>query len=50
MKIHVRNSSDEILGATVVARHACGMINNFSLAMGEFDATTAANPHMNVNT
>ena len=33
VKIHVREGSDEILGATVVARHAGEMINDLSLAM-----------------
>ncbi len=33
VKIHVRDGSDEILGATVVARHAGEMINQLSLAM-----------------
>ena len=33
VKIHVREGSDEILGATVVARHAGEMINDISLAM-----------------
>ena len=33
MKIHVRDGSDTILGATVVARHAGKMINDLSLAM-----------------
>jgi pyruvate/2-oxoglutarate dehydrogenase complex dihydrolipoamide dehydrogenase (E3) component len=33
VKIHVREGSDEILGATVVARHAGEMINGISLAM-----------------
>ncbi len=32
-KIHVREGSDRILGATVVARHAGEMINGVSLAM-----------------
>jgi pyruvate/2-oxoglutarate dehydrogenase complex dihydrolipoamide dehydrogenase (E3) component len=32
-KIHVRDGSDRILGATVVARHAGEMINGVSLAM-----------------
>jgi pyruvate/2-oxoglutarate dehydrogenase complex dihydrolipoamide dehydrogenase (E3) component len=32
-KIHVRDGSDTILGATVVARHAGEMINGISLAM-----------------
>lgn len=32
-KIHVRDGSDKILGATVVARHAGDMINGVSLAM-----------------
>jgi pyruvate/2-oxoglutarate dehydrogenase complex dihydrolipoamide dehydrogenase (E3) component len=34
VKIHVRDGSDEILGATVVARHAGEMINGLSLAIG----------------
>jgi pyruvate/2-oxoglutarate dehydrogenase complex dihydrolipoamide dehydrogenase (E3) component len=33
VKIHVRDGSDEILGATIVARHAGEMINDLSLAM-----------------
>ena len=33
VKIHVREGSDRILGATVVARHAGEMINGISLAM-----------------
>ena len=33
VKIHVRDGSDEILGATVVARHAGEMINDLSLAI-----------------
>jgi pyruvate/2-oxoglutarate dehydrogenase complex dihydrolipoamide dehydrogenase (E3) component len=33
VKIHVREGSDKILGATVVARHAGEMINVISLAM-----------------
>ena len=33
VKIHVREGSDEILGATVVARHAGEMINDLSLAI-----------------
>ena len=33
MKIHVREGTDEILGATVVARHAGEMINDLSLAI-----------------
>lgn len=33
VKIHIRDGSDEILGATVVARHAGEMINDLSLAM-----------------
>lgn len=32
-KIHVRDGSDRILGATVVARHAGDMINGITLAM-----------------
>lgn len=32
-KIHVRDGSDQILGATVVARHAGEMINGITLAM-----------------
>jgi pyruvate/2-oxoglutarate dehydrogenase complex dihydrolipoamide dehydrogenase (E3) component len=34
VKIHVRQNSDRILGATVVARHAGDMINGISLAIG----------------
>lgn len=33
VKIHVRQGSDQILGATVVARHAGEMINGLSLAI-----------------
>ena len=33
VKIHVRQESDRILGATVVARHAGEMINGLSLAI-----------------
>lgn len=33
VKIHVRDGSDRILGATIVARHAGEMINELSLAM-----------------
>ncbi|MDP4078949.1 mercuric reductase [Acidovorax sp. A1169] len=33
VKIHVREGSDSILGATIVARHAGEMINSISLAM-----------------
>ena len=33
VKIHVRDGTDSILGATVVARHAGEMINGISLAM-----------------
>ena len=33
VKIHVRDGTDKILGATVVARHAGEMINGISLAM-----------------
>jgi pyruvate/2-oxoglutarate dehydrogenase complex dihydrolipoamide dehydrogenase (E3) component len=33
VKIHVREGSDEILGATIVARHAGEMINDLSLAL-----------------
>ncbi len=34
VKIHVREGSDQILGATIVARHAGDMINEITLAMG----------------
>lgn len=34
VKIHVREGTDTILGATVVARHASEMINGLSLAIG----------------
>lgn len=34
VKIHVREDCDEILGATIVARHAGDMINEITLAMG----------------
>lgn len=34
VKLHVRQNSDRILGATVVARHAGEMINGISLAIG----------------
>ena len=33
VKIHVRERTDEILGATIVARHAGDMINEITLAM-----------------
>ena len=33
VKIHVREGTDKILGATIVARHAGEMINGISLAM-----------------
>ena len=33
VKIHVREGTDTILGATIVARHAGEMINEISLAM-----------------
>jgi pyruvate/2-oxoglutarate dehydrogenase complex dihydrolipoamide dehydrogenase (E3) component len=33
VKIHVRDGSDEILGATIVARHAGEMINEITLAI-----------------
>ena len=33
VKIHVREGSDEILGATIVARHAGDMINEITVAM-----------------
>lgn len=33
VKIHVRGGTDEIIGATIVARHAGEMINEISLAM-----------------
>jgi len=33
VKIHLREGSDRILGATIVARHAGEMINSISLAM-----------------
>jgi pyruvate/2-oxoglutarate dehydrogenase complex dihydrolipoamide dehydrogenase (E3) component len=33
VKVHVRKGTDEILGATIVARHAGEMINEISLAM-----------------
>ncbi|GAA4024568.1 mercuric reductase [Actimicrobium antarcticum] len=33
VKIHIRDGTDEILGATVVARHAGEMINDLSLAL-----------------
>lgn len=33
VKIHVREGSDKILGATIVARHAGEMINSVSMAM-----------------
>lgn len=33
VKIHVREGTDKILGATIVARHAGEMINSISLAM-----------------
>jgi pyruvate/2-oxoglutarate dehydrogenase complex dihydrolipoamide dehydrogenase (E3) component len=33
VKIHVKGRTDEILGATIVARHAGDMINEVTLAM-----------------
>jgi pyruvate/2-oxoglutarate dehydrogenase complex dihydrolipoamide dehydrogenase (E3) component len=33
VKVHVRKGTDEILGATIVARHAGEMINEITLAM-----------------
>ncbi len=33
VKIHVKKGSDEILGATIVARHAGEMIGEISVAM-----------------
>ena len=33
VKIHVREGTDKILGATIVARHAGDMINGITLAM-----------------
>ena len=33
MKIHVKERTDRILGATIVARHAGEMINELTLAM-----------------
>ncbi len=33
VKIHIRDGSDKILGATIVARHASEMINEISLAI-----------------
>ncbi len=33
MKIHVKERTDRILGATIVARHAGEMINEITLAM-----------------
>ncbi len=33
VKIHVREGTDTILGATILARHAGDMINGISLAM-----------------
>src|SRR2546427_12045150 len=33
VKIHVREKTDRILGATIVARHAGEMINEITLAM-----------------
>jgi pyruvate/2-oxoglutarate dehydrogenase complex dihydrolipoamide dehydrogenase (E3) component len=32
-RVHLRKGSDRILGATIVARHAGEMINEFSLAI-----------------
>jgi pyruvate/2-oxoglutarate dehydrogenase complex dihydrolipoamide dehydrogenase (E3) component len=44
VKIHVRKGTDEILGATVVARHAGEMINEISLAIaGKIGLGTIAN-------
>lgn len=33
VKIHIRDGTDTILGATIVSRHAAGMINEITLAM-----------------
>ena len=33
VKLHVREGTDKILGATIVARHASDMINGITLAM-----------------
>jgi pyruvate/2-oxoglutarate dehydrogenase complex dihydrolipoamide dehydrogenase (E3) component len=33
VKVHVRERTDQILGATIVARHAGDMINEITLAM-----------------
>lgn len=44
VRIHVRKGSDEILGATVVARHAGEMISELTLAMvGKLGLGTVAN-------
>ena len=32
-RVHLKNGTDKILGATIVARHAGEMINEFSLAI-----------------
>jgi len=44
VKIHVKDGSDQILGATIVARHAGDMINEITLAMvGKLGLGTLAN-------
>jgi len=44
VKVHVRKGTDQILGATIVARHAGEMINEISLAMvGRIGLGTLAN-------
>jgi len=44
VKVHVRKGTDQILGATIVARHAGDMINEITLAMvGKLGLGTIAN-------
>ncbi len=44
VKVHVRKGSDQIVGATIVAKHAGEMINEFTLAMeGKIGMKTLAN-------
>jgi pyruvate/2-oxoglutarate dehydrogenase complex dihydrolipoamide dehydrogenase (E3) component len=44
VKIHIKKGTDEILGATIVARHAGEMLNEITLAIvGEIGLGTLAN-------
>jgi pyruvate/2-oxoglutarate dehydrogenase complex dihydrolipoamide dehydrogenase (E3) component len=44
VKVHVRKGTDKIVGATIVAKHASEMINEFTLAMvGNLGMGTLAN-------